>query len=235
MEKDEIIKTVTDRLTGAGFQVDNGVITCAYPQWKRLNHDFIHIAIETRFDCGTWHDLLFDIALGQKYIPSPCFNCYKVVIAIPTVAELFGLYNILKRLNIPSKCGLDGNRVNTNRLYAGYVYNVGLEEGRERKELIRKEVDERIGTHIQVILKRGCTEYEQIYGPSDKWWVVPEQLETEKIVFENFRWGIKDVPQDIAQVSETMSEWIKRAYQWGDQSYLKLTGGKPLYQPCVTY
>jgi len=227
----DIIETVRDRLKSAGCHVDDsGVITLLYPGWRRLVTDFIHIKVESRFDCNLWHHLLFDTVFGHQYVPSPCFNCYKVVVKFNTVEELFNAYDVMKTMNLPSKCGSDGNRHNTDKLYAAYFYNYGLDEGHERYEMVVKAFP-----GLPVILKRGCTEYEQACGPSDTWEVSDEQREIEKVFFDNFTWGAVEDLQSPLQIAAIKDGWIKKAYQWGDKTYLKVNGGKPLYEPLVTY
>jgi hypothetical protein len=68
----------------------------------------------------------------------------------------------------------------TQRVWGAYFYCRGVEEGRERYKAVRKWVDENLGEHIKVFLKRACTEFEQHMGDSDKWEKLPHQEEIEK-------------------------------------------------------
>jgi hypothetical protein len=182
-------------------------------------------------DCTLWHKVLFDHVFDGKIVPSPCQDCYKVVAMPRTVKELFEIKDYQWSLNWPGKCGTEGDRKNTNRLYGAYWYCRGLEHGREVWEAVRKDVD----VNIPVILKRACTEYEQQVGPSDKWVVTKDQLEIEAVVqraFVNDTWDFHQTDDIIAGIQ---AGWIENAYRWGDETYKEFTNGEPMNPPPVTY
>jgi len=45
-------------------------------------------------------------------------------------------------------------------------------------------------------------------------------------------WTLKQSKHMLDHVKWT---WINKAMQWGDKTYLKLTGGNPIHRPPVTY
>jgi hypothetical protein len=97
------------------------------------------------------------------------------------------------------------------------------------EELIQDRLDRGL-----FFLKRGCTEYERDFGPSDKWdeidfsakfamletvWEDPEEMEREwpPLVYTNLK------------------RWIEYAVAHGDKSALEFVRGKQLGVPAVKY
>jgi len=200
-----------------------------------------HVKSDYRLKCGLWHQIMFDmigskLPSGERFVPSKCQNCYKVVVRPKTLVQLFGLINLQKTLDRPSKAGIE-RRESVHGLYGGYFYNWGLAEGKECYNIVRKAVDEHenLGPETNVLLKRGCTEYEHACGDSDKWKITPEQLHIEALLD---RWLITDdieMRQPEKLIHNVHRKWIEFAYSYGDETYVKFTGGKPLYPPYKTY
>ena len=128
---------------------------------------------ETRF-CPLYHKVFFP-ALG--IIHSRCLNCWKVVTNPRTVLELVRCYNIQKRIGTMAKCGIEiRDYVPAN--YGCYWYNDTLGEGLDKKAEVKEEL-EKEGIDIPVILKRGCTEFEQKMPNPNTWGMVSGQEEYE--------------------------------------------------------
>jgi len=205
------------------------------------NTPWHHVAQDYFLDCNTWHRIMFDffsrpLPEGQRFVPSPCQQCWKVVVRPKNLTGLFALLTIQGRLGRPSKCGME-IRPAVHGLYGGYFYNHSIEQGLECYNLIRDEVDADInlGPDVVVLLKRACTEYEQVCGPSDQWKVTNFQRAIETKINKVY---VKDhttrIQPDHA-ISFVHKSWIEWAYQNGDETYLKFTNGIPLYKPYVTY
>lgn len=149
-------------------------------------------------------------------IPTHCrFNCWKTVIKPRTVKELFALYEINKRLDLPAKCGID-NRTYTHGHYAGFVYADTLPEGKKYYEIYRKEVDEHISPDVSVILKRGCTEMEKL--KQSLYW---SKVDEEDILFERamndfFCFESLDFYQPKWLRHEIKTRWVEAAICTGD-------------------
>jgi hypothetical protein len=217
-------------------------------------------------NCHFWHKILFNIIHNQQKIPQACLDCWKVVVMPRNLEELIATYFMQLSLNRACKCGTEGDRENTDRLYGGYFYNKSQEEGQECYELVKNTIATyRQWTHTlfgvpvtvsfkaegdilpfqagdvvckglpKVILKRGCTEYEQNVGRSDKWEVSDEQLEEEYFAKDAFVQDNPNLKQTDHQISHVIEKWIHNAFRWGDQSYLKFTNGNRLFAPPVTY
>ena len=205
-------------------------------------------------NCHLWHQVLFNFIYEEKKIPIPCHNCWKVVLMPRDIEELFASYILIKELGRAGKCGIEGDRGNTNRLYGAYFYNNSVEEGLECYDLVRKAVDtdrsfnltllgaplvtrfnNGYDTPVNVILKRGCTEFEQQCGPSDTWNWDEDQVETERIVNDSFVSDIFHAEMSEAQIARLAYKWIHHAFKWGDEKYLMFTNGNKMYPPPVTY
>ena len=139
-------------------------------------------------------------------------------------------------MDVPSKCGIE-MRDYTPKHYGGYFYTHSLEEGRERYEQVRKGVDEAIdgGKDLSVILKRGCTEYEMIKGPSVYWHNTAEESKMLELI---------DAFVDLSRSNNRQSEMVKNsvrlkwalwAHSNGDFTYKELNNGKALFPDYVKY
>jgi hypothetical protein len=181
--------------------------------------------------CGIWHNLFFE---RYKLTPTYCMNCWKVVVFIPTVKELFDLYEVQRELEHPCKCGIE-LRLTDERRYGGYFYNWGKEAGLECYKKVRKAVDEGIGKNIKVILKCSCSEYEILNGPPNDWVVSDKQKELEGhwnkwIATTNIK-----ADQPIYLVANVMLKWLHHAAHIGDLTYKHFTGGESLVKTMKTY
>ena len=188
---------------------------------------WIHQYQEPNGECEMWHSLFF-----PKYnmVPSYCKDCWKVVVFVPTVEDLFNLYEIQHELEHPSKCGIE-YRMTDERRYGGYFYNWGKENGLKCYEKVRAAVPD----HMNVILKCSCSEYEIACGPPDEWEVTKEQEELEN---KFRRWVLTADQKHSAQRYMTayiMLKWIHHAVHIGDQTYKAFTGGAPLTVTMKTY
>ena len=201
-------------------------------------------------DCYRWHKIMFDVVsskLGDKaWVPSECQGCWKVVIRPQKITQLFRLEHIQRQLGRPSKCGLE-RRDYVFGNYGGYWYNESQEEGIECYQAvyeaiaadpvmadILEPVDENGKTKL-LLLKRACTEFEKVCGPSDEWKITDEQMHVEGLVNkyvvpDTF---IREQPGHLQNY--VRKKWIEHAYTVGDPSVFELTGGQPLFKPYVTY
>lgn len=230
--QDDIISKIGPALKAGGYYLSyegryrrHAVVVGTDTPWHHVSH------LRTK-RCGLDHNVKFNV-LG--YVPPRCLECWKVVVSPRTLKELFLLLEVQKSLGRPSKCGIE-IRHYTPRLYGGYFYNNSLEEGRERYEEVRKAVDEHISPEVGIILKRGCTEYEMILGPSPGWTMtknqhkIDEKIETIVDTYAPNTTG--QTPECLAQVH---THWIEWAWENQDKTAMEYLGGMPLYPPCVEY
>lgn len=205
-------------------------------------------------NCHFWHHTLFEVIHEKKRVPIPCQSCWKVVLIPRDIEELFAAYILIRELGRPGKCGTEGDRPNTDRLYGAYFYNNSLEEGQECYRLVKAQIERDrtfestiLGAPLKVrfgngydgppklILKRGCTEFEQSCGPSDQWGWDDEQVEIERIAADAFSQDIIAMSQTDIQIARLAYRWIHSAFKWGDKKYTLFTNGNRLFPPPVTY
>jgi len=239
LDRKDMLKRVMPLLQKGGYNIDPITGKIVVQEYIAYNLPWIIVKSPKGMNCRMWSTILFNhFADDMKQPPSRCQDCWKVVIRPTNIVELFGLLALMKDVLAPQvygcKCGVE-LREYVHGLYGGYIYGVGLEQGKRQYELARKEVSEKLGEHIPVILKRACTEFEQKFGDSAKWYVTPEQLLIEKSVYDMFD------PKDVEQHEQPnfikqhiMKKWIKYACAHGDEHYLKLVD-KPLHAKYVKY
>lgn len=183
--------------------------------------------------CGMDHQILFNV---WRIIHPRCLHCWKVVVTPATFKQLLQLERLQLDSGVPCKCGIE-LRDYTPKFYGGYFYNNSLDEGRERYEQVRKAVDEQLddGKNVSVILKRGCTEYEFVKGPSVYWHNTPE----EEAMIEAIE-AYVDVPRSNTRQSEMIKNnvrlrWAIWAHMNGDMSYKEFNGGRSLFPDYLHY
>ena len=183
--------------------------------------------------CNLDHQITFNTF---NIIPPRCLNCWKVVVTPTTLVQLFELEQIELQMNVPSKCGIE-MRDYTPKFYGGYFYNHSLDEGRERYEQVRKMVDSNMtnGKDVSVILKRGCTEYEMIKGPSHAWHNTRQEEYMLEVIDAFVHCPRGQGEQSRIVKNHVKMKWFLWAHMNGDMSYKKLNGGKSLFPGYVKY
>ena len=171
--------------------------------WVFINHD-----ARKKF-CNIWNGVY---CIKFNLIPTHCrINCWKTVVKIPTVKDLYQCYEIFKQMDLPSKLGID-RRDYTTTPYAGFIYGDSLEQGRKYYKIARANIPE----HIPIILKRGCTEMERL-KPSDKWdEITVEDLHTEDRLNDIFRFEEKNFAMASWVKKSVKEKWITHAIMIGD-------------------
>lgn len=188
---------------------------------------WIHQHNEGIQKCELWHELFFTY---NVMVPTYCQNCWKVVLFIPTVEDLFEVYEIQKELGRQCKCGME-LRWTDERRYGGYFYNWGKEAGQECYKIVRKAMPQR----INVILKCACSEYEVACGPPDEWVPTEKQLRIEAAYKRRVMTNETKFRQLDYLKANVMLKWLHHAAHIGDLTYKKFTNGKPLVVQMKTY
>lgn len=191
----------------------------------------------TRRHCYFWFDFLFDC---YGIVPRGCRACWKVVLNIKTLKRLMEIKDLQSTMKYNCKCGLE-NRPYTGKVgsYGAYWYgrlSQGLEGGRKMFKYVQEHLNKY--EKKQILLKRGCTEFELTYPPSDTWdelaerhqWNFKEDLISSCYEFK----GDYPYHQPTATKAEIISRWIEKASWYGDDTYLEYVE-KPFTQPYMTY
>ena len=187
---------------------------------------WLHIRQATAKRCNIDSQVKFE---RFGFIAPRCLQCWKIVVSPRTLKELFQLLQLEKQFDVASKCGIE-LRNYTPRHYGGYFYTNSIEEGQARYKEVREAVDDMISPDVDVILKRGCTEFEMVKGNSGFWHITPEQLETDKIIEDRFvnLTPLASKQPDVVE-SYVKKEWIKYAYSIGDETYQEFNGGLRMF------
>jgi len=170
-------------------------------------------------DCSRWIHLYF-----AKFglLPKECMDCWKVVARPKNLHQLFELNKLHSMMDIPGKVGVDLRPEGVFKgIYLGFWYcPMGdLEEARELQKEVRRKVRGALSLDVPVILKRGCTELENTFGPSNRWARSPKDKIMQEIldsVIEIRDVGDANQPGWIK--THVMRFWIEYAHQRGDKT-----------------
>lgn len=172
-------------------------------------------------NCGIWNAIYFR---RFKLIPKYCrTKCHKVVASARNMKELMQINDLMAYLvqvhNISGKCGCD-RRTYTFGAWKAFWYFQSLQSGLEGLDIIREEIARNISPEIKVILKKGCTEFEnpRMGGLSaDKWGESTEaDLELEHRLNSMFFLGEDRYIQPDWLKQKIMLTWFAYAYGMGD-------------------
>jgi len=150
------------------------------------------------------------------FIPEFCmFHCWKTVVKPSKVADLFRLYQIMRALDMPSKCGLETRVLQGG--FRGFFYADDLETARQQYSTVKPILEEELKYPFELFIKRACTEMEDDFGASHLWepkleWKARERYLERIIVFP------VDLDADQADWHRRfiMREWIRRTCKTDD-------------------
>lgn len=211
-----------------GWYIDKKDCKLKRPLAINVESPWIYVNPNPNIDC------IFNFNTYEvlKIVPRVCRGCFKVVIRPNTVAQLIKLYEIMSTIFIDKglncKCGVEDRKyVSAN--YGGYNYNRGLEQGEKSYVIIRKIVDDHIGSDVGVILKRGCTEMELSTGPS-KDYVVPDWADAlEDKIMEVLELPLTKTSTPKIIADHTIRKWLEFAWDRGDKTCLEFSDGIPIF------
>jgi hypothetical protein len=183
--------------------------------------------------CAKDHSISFNCF---NCIHPRCLECWKTVVTPKTFIQLLQLQKVQKKLDLPSKCGIE-LRDYTPKFYGGYFYANSLDEGREQYEMVVDAVRDEIGDDIadEVILKRACTEFEMVKGPSPFWHNTDDENKILDIIE-----AYVDVPRHYRGQSSIVTnhvrmKWAVWAHMNGDMTYQDYNDGRSLFPGYVSY
>lgn len=203
------------------------------------DYDFYHTLTPSKKTCSFLKGFVYNIAYQKNCIPNGCRECYKVKVSPQSLRELMGLLEIAGKIDCSSKVGIEVNDEKNSNLYGGYFYVFGLEEAKKIFALIRDAVSAhpKLGANVSMVIKRGCTDYEIKFGPSNLWSFAPELEAVEAGLELLYHGKIKrtEYQENKQDKLALFANWVKTAYRIGDSTYLDFTNGKPLLPKIVTY
>ena len=186
--------------------------------------------------CTLDKDMLFDCF---NMHPSYCKEvCWKVVVHPLTYHDLIILLEIFREYGRESKVGIE-ERDYVPHNYGGYLYLYD-DEGLSKLRLIKKDIQDLVHAKftqpVDVVLKRGCTEMEEKFGPSKQW----RPITDAERKYENYVKSFFDIPRIEKQPPdlidfEIMENWMRFAWSIGDRTVDAYNNGKPLVNTKIDY
>jgi len=194
---------------------------------------WIHAMGSYHKQCLFDHHVVFDMF---NIIPPKCQECWKTVATPNTFKQLLEIEDIQIQMKVPCKCGIE-LRDYTPKHYGSYWYSNSLDEGRERYKQVRQIVDEHVtdGKSMDVLLKRGCTEFEMIKGPSPFWHMTPQEEEMYELVSGYVDTGKVNALQPEMIKNHVRTTWALWAHSHGDFTYKDWNDGESLFPGYVKY
>ncbi len=190
---------------------------------------WINARVDPARICGLW-TVYFTY---YQFIPRACRHCWKIVWTGTTLKQLMRVYEIQTKLakDYPAKCGVE-RRAPTGKLgtYQGFWYSPldkGLAGARKlRKEILEILMREPLLAGPNVVLKRGCTEMEQRYSPSDTWDELAEKFAwdlDETLCDSLFRYKSETRTEPGVMQLHIMKGWIEYAAAHKDPTLSEYT------------
>jgi len=225
---------------------DTGLIE---PSSNSMNYDsnWIFFGRTTSLrDCFLWHQVMFNNF--DHFVPEFCkLNCYKVVVKVRNFLEAIQLYNAMQAgpairadlTLIHGKVGID-ERFYSDGFFNGFIYCNGLADAREKYEAVGEIVTTQIptGPDIPIIIKRSCTEFERVHGPTDNsFWntFTDEERDFQNHIEDIFVRQTVCAAQPDWLKNRTITKMIKWANTVGDKSWIEYFGLDFLTMKAVTY
>lgn len=187
-------------------------------------------------ECNLW-SFYFN---NYSIIPRQCRTCFKVVMGIPTLEKLFKVLDYQRERKNSAKCGIERrNYVGKIGSYSAYWY-APLAGGIEGAKILWKQLD-RDFPSTGVILKKGCTEFEMAFPPSDKWdefadkfaWDTKQKMLDELFVNDPVAIQIEMNTPQLLEI-HIIRSWIEYAFEHGDKTYLNYVD-RPFKQELKLY
>jgi hypothetical protein len=215
----------------SGRLIENPDGTLQLPGDRSLDLDFIRVGDNP--NCRFLKKFLFRRAYAEAVVPAGCQACFKIKVAPKTLRELVAAWRVAQRIECSSKWGIDLDNPLSQDIYAGYFYLTSLPEARALFKVVREAFDAepKLGPDVRTFIKRGCSVYEAIVGPSDQWQYTPEMVQIEARLKARFR----TKPRRTVPNSAVLARWIDLAFRIGDDTYLDFTDGKRLRPKTLTY
>lgn len=201
---------------------------------KRPTLDWINVPNGPTLGCDFWKHFIFRYAYSKSAVPHGCKECYKVKVEPRTLRELVAGWEVAKHIECRSKWGIDFFNPFSSSVYAGFFFVPGLEAARITFKVVRDvfNSEPKLGPDIPITIKRGCSEYEALLGPSDRYQFTDEMAEVEAYLKSRFRRPEAGKKMNIGMA---LSHWIDFAYRMGDETYLDFTDGQRLHPKPVSY
>lgn len=224
----DVLRPVKELLVKGTCRVDHesGKIVLRTEGFGKRN--FLFSGVDKERKCMLWSFYFNHYGLIHK----ECLGCWKVVAKVKRLKELVKMLSVQKEMGLPSKCGVELRAfAKRGGLYSGYWYvplGSGMKEGLELKERVVKELAD-AGVEVgEVLLKRGCTEFEMVVGDSKEWDKIAKEQEWEQksvlldslFVSNELEWPEARMKfENLCVKPLVLREWVEYAADAGDEDY----------------
>jgi len=182
-------------------------------------------------------DRHFKVFNTYNAIPEFCFGCFKIVIELKNVLDLFKLYFVFDNLYLGLKNirkVMVETRDNVSGTYKGLIYCKNVNEVNLIKEKLNKLLSKNIGNNFSISTKRGCTEFAVKYPQYKKislnksemmkyndTWKEKEKIIDNQIYNENSEKGLIYPSLKGPKLSDIliMKNWLIYAKKINDNSF----------------
>lgn len=234
-EEDMFMKLAPLMSKGFSWDVADGRLKRMGPTTMQPQSPWCHGKGTYKKNCLFDHHIVFDLF---DIIPKACIDCWKVVVTPKTVHQLMEMEAIQQQLPWPCKCGIE-MRDYTPKFYGAYFYNHSFDEGRSRYEEVVKLVKDNMpgGKDLvkDIILKRGCTEFEMLKGPSPFWHMTAKEEEMYEILRAYVVQDRSHMRQPESIKNHVRQVWLLWAHSINDMTYLQYNDNTPLFPGYVKY
>ena len=168
-------------------------------------------------------------------------HCWKIVCRPKNLDELFELDDLQAKMELPCKCGVEIRENETYKgIYLGFWYcPLGdLAHARELYKDVKRKVRGALSLDTPVVLKRGCTEMENDFGPSHLWKYTPKTRFMEDLLDSTIVVVQERPPQPTVVKVHVHGFWIHYAHRMGDKTAAKHIRNYPQSMgsvPTITY
>ena len=176
----DVMEPIAQKLVNRQMEIDPDDQRATIQGKSILPKPWILSGIDTERNCSIWFSFIFE---NYNLIHPGCRSCWKICYRPRNLDELFFIYKLQQEMKnefIPGtefhyhgKCGVERRAyVGNQGGYSSFWYNplsCGLETARKIRLAVYDRISKKINPEPKVILKRGCTEMELSYPPSDNW------------------------------------------------------------------
>ena len=220
IQKADLIEPLMEDFRRGIAEVKGDKIVFDFKQTSPDTPWYFH-TIEKERNCTLWHKIVFD---RYGILPRQCMHCWKIVARPKNLDELFELNKLQEEMLLPSKTGVDIRASETYKgIYLGFWYcPLGdFAQARELYKEVKRKVRGALSLDTPVILKRGCTEMENAFGPSHEWVYTPEMRFMEDLINSTVEVEDRKPPQPSVVKNRVVAFWILYAHRMGDKCAAK--------------
>jgi hypothetical protein len=231
-------KDIIGRLSIAvanGFAWNGETLRLSRPGKHRIalvNTPWVHGNHPSSKTCGFDTDVVFNMF---GFIAPKCLKCWKTCVSLNNYDTAMKVMEYEKTYPTSCKVGME-LRDYTPRHWGAYFYRNSFDEGRDTYKKVKSELNDVIGPdNFSLVLKRGCTEFELLTGPSLFWDLSEEQKDLYEILIHHFEDNDKHHVQPDLMKNSVLTKWPLWAHSNGDFSYVPYNGGEEFWGKLVPY